>query len=113
VGLGYQKKYLISSIFYHTIFNDVTDWFIFIPASKSIYNNDCDCFVLVLSTHGLEAIDRKQSKEATVWRHQVLAENKFPIYVDEIIDIFNDENSVGLKGKPKLFFIQVHYTLGF
>jgi hypothetical protein len=90
----------------------VTDWFIFIPASKFTYNNDCDCFVLVLSTHGHEAkeIDLKKSNEATVWRHQVLAEDNVPIYVDEIIDIFNDENSVGLKGKPKLFFIQV-YTL--
>ncbi|XP_060588760.1 uncharacterized protein LOC132744161 [Ruditapes philippinarum] len=83
-------------------------------ASKFTYNNDCDCFVLVLSTHGHEAkeIDLKKSNEATVWRHQVLAEDNVPIYVDEIIDIFNDENSVGLKGKPKLFFIQACKSRG-
>ncbi|XP_053391323.1 caspase-2-like, partial [Mercenaria mercenaria] len=83
-------------------------------ASKSYVNLDADCFVLVLSTHGHEEevtetpMHMHLPQDAAVWRHAVLGTDGLPVYVDDILELFDsksDQKSF-LKEKPKLFFLQ-------
>ncbi|XP_045169393.2 uncharacterized protein LOC123532100 [Mercenaria mercenaria] len=79
-------------------------------ASKNKNNEDSDCFVFVLSTHGhevfVEDMGQVYPSGADVWRHGVLGEDGTTVYVDDIIDIFTDDKTYKLAGKPKLFFLQ-------
>ncbi|XP_060573228.1 caspase-like [Ruditapes philippinarum] len=86
--------------------------------SKSFANLDADCFVLVISSHGLEKPVFDSSlqggsymylpKDSTVWRHALIGSDNKLIFVDEILKIFDDQENKDsyLKGKPKLFFLQ-------
>ena len=77
--------------------------------------------MLVISSHGYEAqVTENQSNsnaymylpnDAEVWRHAIQGVDGHLIYVDDILDMFDDKkvpNSY-LKGKPKLFFLQVYF----
>ncbi|XP_053386817.1 uncharacterized protein LOC123543143 [Mercenaria mercenaria] len=84
-------------------------------AASSAENEDSDCFVLVISTHGEEIRVEKGtglSSAADVWKHAVLAEDKGKVFVEDIVDMFNDDKAPGLAGKPKLFFIQACRSRG-
>ncbi|XP_053386969.1 uncharacterized protein LOC128550924 [Mercenaria mercenaria] len=91
-------------------------------AASSAENEDSDCFVLVISTHGAEIKVEKEkagSKKGTgkipaakVWKHAVQGEDKEEIFVEDIVDMFNNDKTRGLAGKPKLFFIQACRSRG-
>jgi hypothetical protein len=79
--------------------------------------------VLVISSHGREEPVFDSSlqggsymylpKDSTVWRHAILGSDNELIFVDEILKIFDDQENKDsyLKGKPKLFFLQVNILL--
>lgn len=75
-------------------------------------NSESDCFVCVISTHGEEIRESRNTGlplEADVWRHAVYGNDKQPLYVDQILNAFTPEKAPELAGKPKLFFLQVSY----
>ena len=79
------------------------------------FNDQSDCFALVISSHGEEVEEKKvhnNQDSAHVWRHCVLGSDENKVYIDDVMSYFEDKNAKGLKGKPKLFFIQVpHHSI--
>lgn len=66
-------------------------------------HSDCDCFVFMISTHGLEhqnALKHGKNDHALVCADDQL------IYTSTIMEMFNDTNCPTLRGKPKIFLIQ-------
>jgi hypothetical protein len=89
---------------------------LFFSASQNEeFNKNSDCFVLVISSHGEELAEKKlqnMDKNATVWRHSVLGSDNSKVYIDtDVISCLQDDKAKGLTNKPKLFFIQVYFTL--
>ena len=69
---------------------------------------DCDCFASVISTHGGE-VPRPGSTE----REHILftSERGGRVKTEDVLKIFNDKNCKALKGKPRMFFIQVTHDI--
>lgn len=65
-----------------------------------------DCFVFAISSHGMELV-QKDKQGNTVHQHAVEMFDGTYIYTKSILDFFSDRKCKALKGKPKLFFIQV------
>ena len=72
-------------------------------------NKDADCFACVISTHGNEEPEkvRHGATGKTVYQHCVYGSDGVPVYINDILDVVDEETSPHLAGKPKLFFIQV------
>lgn len=73
------------------------------------YNKQSDCFALVISSHGEEVQEKKAGnlpKGAEVWRHRVLGSDCEPVYIDEMMEFFRNDEAKELAGKPKIFIIQ-------
>lgn len=70
-----------------------------------------DCLVCVISTHGSESEVAKREKDPTlpasvkVYEHYLSLKNGI-VKTRDILHIFDDSHCKGLRGKPKLFFIQ-------
>lgn len=70
------------------------------------------CFACVVSSHGSEdAIGKAERDEylpdhVTVYEH-FIATKDGKIRTKRILEMFDDDNCKPLKGKPRLFFIQV------
>lgn len=71
-------------------------------ASKEDHS-DCDCFMFMISTHGLE---QKNAMKRGKVDHALVCADEQLIFTSTIMEMFNDTNCPTLKGKPKLFFIQ-------
>lgn len=74
-------------------------------------SSDCDCFVCVISTHGGEDpgfyANSPQEPGYTKTEHYVL-NNEGALWTRHIMEKFNDQHCKALRGKPRLFFVQVH-----
>jgi hypothetical protein len=85
--------------------------FYIFSVSKSPVNSNADCFVLVISSHGHEEpiINGDNGEEVRVWRQAIKGVDDGHIFVDNILEMFDDKinKACTLKGKPKLFFLQV------
>ncbi|XP_045211959.2 uncharacterized protein LOC123563303 [Mercenaria mercenaria] len=71
--------------------------------ARNTDHSDCDCFMFMISTHGLE--QRNSLKGGKVDHALVCADDQL-IFTSTIMDMFNDTNCPTLKGKPKIFYIQ-------
>lgn len=77
--------------------------------SQDNINYKSDCLVVVISTHGNEVKERKIGHTHTTtaidrWHNAVYGNDCSVVYVDQILKIFQE--SISLKNKPKLIFIQ-------
>lgn len=66
-------------------------------------HSDSDCFMFVISTHGLERPN--PSANGKLDHVLVCSDDQF-IFTSSILDMFSDRNCPTLKNKPKMFFIQ-------
>lgn len=66
-------------------------------------HSDCDCFLLMISTHGLENINALKGGKTD---HALVCADDQLIFTSTIIEMFNDSNCPSLNGKPKIFLIQ-------
>ncbi|KAL4226294.1 Caspase 9 [Mactra antiquata] len=73
-----------------------------LKASKDPRNEKCQCFVLVISTHGREINDKKEG----LWHHVVMGSDRERVMVEELLEMFDGQKARGLNGKAKMFFIQ-------
>ncbi|XP_053391327.1 caspase-9-like [Mercenaria mercenaria] len=118
-GDAFKMETLFRSLDFHvTVFTDCNASemkHIIKQASKSPMNLDADCFVLVLSTHGYEEQVTEtpvHMQDATIWRQTVLGVDGLPVYVDDILELFDSKSGESfLNGKPKLFFLQCLVTM--
>ena len=71
--------------------------------AQNLNHSDSDCFMFVVSTHGLEMPNpRAQGK----LDHVLVCSDDQLIFTSNILEMFNDKNCPTLKNKPKIFFIQ-------
>ena len=71
--------------------------------AQNLDHSDTDCFMFVVSTHGLEMPNpRAQGK----LDHVLVCSDDQLIFTSNILEMFNDKNCPTLKNKPKIFFIQ-------
>jgi hypothetical protein len=75
---------------------------------KSNIEPDCDCIACVISSHGAEVPIAKTTENTSYTRHHILFTKDGIIPTDEILELFNDEHCPRLRGKPRMFFIQVY-----
>ncbi|KAL5018849.1 hypothetical protein ScPMuIL_004571 [Solemya velum] len=77
---------------------------VFEKASKCDHS-EVDCFVCVISSHGLEkeGYDQTERKKS---HHHYIVTNDGEIKTSDVLTYFRDDQCPSLKGKPKLFFIQ-------
>lgn len=71
--------------------------------AKNTNHSDCDCFMFMISTHGLE---QKNAAKGGQVDHALVCADEQLIFTSTILDMFNDTNCPSLSGKPKLFYIQ-------
>ena len=71
--------------------------------SQNLDHSDSDCFMFVISTHGLEMPNPRVKGKLD---HVIVCADDQLIYTSNILDLFSDRNCPTLKNKPKLFFIQ-------
>ncbi|OWF43837.1 uncharacterized protein LOC110459182 [Mizuhopecten yessoensis] len=74
---------------------------------RSTLTSDCDCFLCLISSHGLETRipSEKQRRQHTTFTYDRW------IPTDNIIRPFTESYCRSLRGKPKLFFIQACRTV--
>jgi len=71
------------------------------------------CFACVISSHGSEEVIGKGERdeyipdEVTVYEHFISTKNG-KIRTRHILEVFDDDHCRPLRGKPRLFFIQVN-----
>ena len=71
--------------------------------AQNLDHSDSDCFMFVVSTHGLEMPNpRAQGK----LDHVLVCSDDQLIFTSNILEMFSDKNCPTLKNKPKIFFIQ-------
>ena len=66
-------------------------------------HSKCDCFMLMISTHGLE--ERNRAIGGKLDHALVCADDRF-VFTSTVLNMFTDTNCPTLAGKPKIFFIQ-------
>ena len=71
--------------------------------SQNLDHSDSDCFMFVISTHGLEMPNPRVKGKLD---HVIVCADDQLIYTSNILDLFSERNCPTLKNKPKLFFIQ-------
>jgi hypothetical protein len=64
-----------------------------------------DCFAFAISSHGLEREERKAGSQ--VHHHCIQMFDDEFIDASQILDYFSPRKCRIMKGKPKLFFLQV------
>lgn len=69
-------------------------------------HTDADCFVLAISSHGDEIIQKLPKDEKQV-RQDVVFCTDFFMQTRDLVFAFSDSQCPTLTGKPRLFFIQV------
>jgi hypothetical protein len=72
---------------------------------------DYDSFAFAISTHGIE--EEKVNEDQVVHNHTVTMFDEKDYYTEDILDHFSPMRCRALRGKPKLFFIQVRDVLAF
>lgn len=75
-----------------------------VEISDTEFNRNSDCFVTVISTHGLEL--KSDFGEQGKWEQYLLGSDCEEIKVTDILELFTDRNAECLRGKPKLFFFR-------
>jgi hypothetical protein len=91
----------------------VVNRFFMTTGIQNALTDDCDCFVCVISTHGGEDPGYyvgDTEAPITKTEHYIL-NHKGAVWTRYIMDMFNDVHCKALKGKPRLFFIQVSETV--
>ena len=71
--------------------------------AQNLDHSDSDCFMFVISTHGLE-MPNPRAKGAL--DHVIVCADDQLIFTSNILDMFSERNCPTLKNKPKMFFIQ-------
>lgn len=105
----------------------ITVIYIFLTVAKKKCHKNSDCFVCVIASHGQEEQTGTSLHDSYLTREQhIMGGVKYDtnhtqtkttnlekdlVKTSELIDIFSNDNCEGLRGKPKLFFIQVKITL--
>ena len=64
-----------------------------------------DCFACILSSHGSEVGWYKEKH--VIERTDIVFAKDGYLFIEDILKYFREDKSPSLKGKPKLFFIQV------
>lgn len=71
--------------------------------AQNMDHSDSDCFILVISTHGLEMPNPRAKGKLD---HVIVCSDDQLIFTSNILEMFNEKNCPSLKNKPKIFFIQ-------
>lgn len=71
--------------------------------AQTMDHTDCDCFMFMISTHGLE---QKNPMKGSQLDHALVCADDRLIFTSTIMEMFSDANCPTLKGKPKIFIIQ-------
>ena len=98
--------------FFHILRVDTFSYLIIVILFVDIKSNieaDCDCIACVISSHGAEVPIAKTTENTSYTRHHILFTKDGIIPTDEILELFNDEHCPRLRGKPRMFFIQVYF----
>ncbi|XP_041364307.1 caspase-3-like [Gigantopelta aegis] len=82
----------------------ITD--VFYKISKENYKK-ADCFVCAVSSHGDEYFFDPDENNRKRREEFILGTDYRPVLTRNILEMFNDKNCPTLKGKPRIFFIQV------
>ena len=83
--------------------------FFFSPAARDYDHKNADCFVCSILTHGDQTwSDREYDRMGLTVRQDLLfGTDGKAVTTRTVVDLFNDLASPGLRGKPRLFFLQV------
>ena len=88
-----------------------SDFSLFLLVSQEDHS-DSDCFILAMSSHGDELLEEEKSKStarvARTVREDIVFCTDFYMTTRQLVFPFTDTNCPTLKGKPRLFFLQVH-----
>ena len=71
--------------------------------AQNMDHSDSDCFMFVISTHGLEMPNPRAKGKLD---HVIVCSDDQLIFTSNILEMFNEKNCPTLKNKPKIFFIQ-------
>lgn len=74
-----------------------------LACARAMDYSDCDCFVFVISTHGLE---QRNPRAGGQLDHALVCADDQMIFTSYITDQFNDDNCPSLRNKPKFFIVQ-------
>ena len=71
--------------------------------AQNLDHSDSDCFMFVISTHGLEMANPRAKGKLD---HVIVCSDDQLIFTSNILEMFSEKNCPTLKNKPKIFFIQ-------
>lgn len=85
-------------------------WVCCFVAIRDAVSAESDCFACVISSHGMEGkvspVHPQVEKPFIKIEHFTYTRDGV-VRTNELLELFNDRNCRHLKGKPKMFFIQV------
>ena len=71
-------------------------------------HKESDCFACVVATHG-EEMPLDKENDVRIRKHVIIGTDGMSVQTKELVEMF--DNCEELRGKPKLFFIQVSILL--
>lgn len=80
-------------------------------------HENADTFACVIGSHGneleVQKVTKDKKKEGTCQQHfhHVIYGTDGPVLTSDLICLFEDRKCPGLKGKPRMFFLQVNFKL--
>ena len=85
-------------------------FFLIHTAAKDYDHLNADCFACAILTHGDQTwSDREYDRMGLTVRQDLLfGTDGKAVATRTVVDLFNDHICPGLRGKPRLFFLQVH-----
>lgn len=85
-------------------------WVCCFVAIRDAVSAESDCFACVISSHGMEGQVRTSTpgvREPFIRTEHSINTRDGVVSTNKLLELFNDRNCRPLKGKPKMFFIQV------